>query len=153
MTMLHYTDCGLDNVYLENGFHRHKNAHGEEGISIEDIDGLHQAIGRDLVESPSELTGAEFRFLRLELDLSQRRLADLINADEQAVRRWEKARTKPVKGSAERMTRVLYKACLNGNGDIKGLIERLAELDAQPSRRLVLRETKCGWTSEHRMAA
>jgi putative transcriptional regulator len=29
----HYTECGLDNVYLENGFTVHKTAYGR-GVSI-----------------------------------------------------------------------------------------------------------------------
>lgn len=143
--MYHYTECGLDNVYLANGFKVHETEYGT-GVSIENTQGLHEAIARDIVESPHEMTGAEFRFLRIELDLSQRRLGELLNADEQSVRRWEKARNKPVKGAAERMLRSYYLACVDGDGEIKRLIERLAELDSQPPRqKVVLRETPRGW--------
>jgi DNA-binding transcriptional regulator YiaG len=145
--MYHYTECGLDNIYLANGFTIHETEYGE-GVSIEDTEGLHEAISRGIIAAPREMTGAEFRFLRLELDLSQRRLGDLINADEQAVRRWEKYRNKPVKGAADRMLRVLYLSFVDGDGEVRRMIERLAELDAQPApARVVLRETPEGWQS------
>lgn len=151
--MYHYRECGLDNVWLGNGYHEHKSAYGE-GVSIEDTDGLHKAIGLCLVDCPRLLTGAEFRFLRVEMDLSQRRLGDLFNVDEQAVARWEKARTKPVRGAAERFIRVWYKTYADGSGDIKAMISRLAELDANAARsKVVFRETpNKGWQPDEECA-
>ena len=125
--MYHYTESGLDNVYITEGFSLEETDYGKT-VSIADTEGLHAAIGRSLVDSPALLTGAEFRFLRLEMDISQRRLAALIGADEQAVRRWEKARGKSVKGPGDRMMRVLYMQFMN-DSEIRGKIERLAELD------------------------
>jgi putative transcriptional regulator len=147
MQLHHYTECGLDNIYLANGFIEHETEYGK-GVSVEDTNGLHEAISRMILSVSREMTGAEFRFLRLELDLSQRRLAELINANEQAVRRWEKSRNKAVKGAAERMLRVLYSTWV-GNGDVKRMIEHLAELDAQPApSRIVLQETATGWQAQ-----
>jgi hypothetical protein len=40
---LHYTACGLDNVYLLNGFKR-EIIDGEEYVTIEDMDGLWRAL-------------------------------------------------------------------------------------------------------------
>jgi DNA-binding transcriptional regulator YiaG len=145
--MYHYTDCGLDNIYLVDGYFEHETEYGR-GVSIEDTAGLHKVIARQIVCAPREMTGAEFRFLRIELDLSQRRLAGLLNADEQAVRRWEKNRTKPIRGAAERMLRVLYLMYVDGK-DVKQMIERLAELDTKPPlHRVVLRETAHGWRAD-----
>jgi putative transcriptional regulator len=146
--MYHYAESGLDNVWLANGYTIHKTDYGE-GVSIENTDALHRAIAVKIIESPAPLTGAEFRFLRVQMELSQRRVADLINADEQAVARWEKARTKPVKGAAERMIRVLAKMYLGDNGSAKQMIERLAELDVIPSpTRVVMRERGKKWRPE-----
>lgn len=143
--MYHYTDCGLDNIFLVNGFVEHETEYGK-GVSIEDMKGLHEAIAFGVIEAPRPMTGAEFRFLRLEMDISQRKLGELIGADEQAVRRWEKARSKPVKGAAERMLRVLYLSYTKGDGDIRRMIDRLAELDCQPAQaKVVYRETSRGW--------
>jgi DNA-binding transcriptional regulator YiaG len=106
--------------------------HAGKGVSIENIDALQKTIALWIIDSPAPMTGAEFRFLRMELDLSQRRIAELINAEEQAVRRWEKARNKPVKGSAERMMRVLFHAYSGGDAEIRHMLDKLATLDATP---------------------
>ena len=41
---LHYKQCGLDDVYLLNGFTR-ETINGEEYVTIEDLDGLWKAPG------------------------------------------------------------------------------------------------------------
>jgi DNA-binding transcriptional regulator YiaG len=124
----HYTDSGLDNVYLENGYTIHQTPYGE-GVSIEDTDGLHQAIGQWLVSLPKPLTGAECRFLRLEMSMTQRDLAGSLGLEEQAVRRWEKNRDGHFNGAADRLLRVLYVSYCNGDGEIRTLVERLNQLD------------------------
>ncbi len=54
----HYVESGLDNVHLENGFHVLETIHGT-AVSIEDVHGLHAAIGRCLIDVATPLTGAE----------------------------------------------------------------------------------------------
>jgi len=127
--MYHYTDSGLDNVFLVNGYHEEATPYGH-AVAIEDIDGLHHAIGRWLINQPRPLTGAEFRFLRHELDLSQKKLADMMGTNEQAVGRWERAATKAVSSSAaDRLIRVIYTAFIDKNAEVCDLIKRLTELD------------------------
>ena len=46
--MYHYTESGLSNVYLKNGF-TVEEVDGESYSSIDDIDGLHQAIAEIVV--------------------------------------------------------------------------------------------------------
>lgn len=146
--MYHYVESGLDNVWLANGYTFHETEYGK-GVSIEHSEALHRAIALGIVKSAAPLTGAEFRFLRVEMDLSQRRLADMINAEEQAVRRWEKARSKPIKGAAERMIRVLFRMYSGDDCAVKRMIEKLAELDAiAPPAKVVMRETSEGWRSD-----
>lgn len=124
----HYKESGLDNVFLENGYTVHKTSYGE-GVSIKDTDGLHKLIGRWLVALPKRLNGAELRFLRLEMEMTQRSLASVLGQEEQAVRRWEKNRTRPINGSADHLLRILYSEYVDGNVDIRKAIDRLAELD------------------------
>ena len=71
-----YRQCGLDHVYLVNGFERADTKYGDS-IRVHDIDGLHRAIGMHLIEQKRPLTGLEVRFTRHELDRSQRGLGDL----------------------------------------------------------------------------
>ena len=66
----HYLESGLDNILLLNGFEVRPTPYGE-AVFIQDVDGLHRSIAKYLVEKPTNLTGKEFRFLRIELDLSQ----------------------------------------------------------------------------------
>jgi len=141
----HYTDSGLDNIYLENGYTIHHTPYGE-GVSIQDTTELHKVIGRWLVSLPKPLTGAELRFLRIEMGMTQRDLAAVLNADEQAVRRWEKAREKSFQGSADRLLRALYIEYIDGEGGIRALVDRLAELDQiEHIEAVCFQETTEGW--------
>ena len=69
-----YTESGLTNVWLANGYTIRKTKYGE-GVSIHDMDGLHRALARALSNKP-RLTGTEVRFLRKEMGLSQRGLGE-----------------------------------------------------------------------------
>lgn len=140
----HYTESGLDNVWLENGFTIHATPYGE-GVSIQDTEGLHKVIGQWLVSLPKPLNGAELRFLRLEMDMTQKNLAGILGADEQAVRRWEKSRDKAMNGSADRLLRALYCEYINKGSRIRRMVDRLAELDQieAPTGRFF--ETDRGW--------
>lgn len=140
----HYKESGLDNVYLENGVTIHQTPYGE-GVSIKDTDGLHKLIGKWLVETPKKLNGAELRFLRLEMEMTQRNLAAVLGQDEQAVRRWEKNRTKPINGSADRLMRLLYSEYIGGNVKIREAIDRLAELDQIEHAEARIREHDDHW--------
>ena len=125
----HYIESGLDNVYLVNGFEFVDTPRGQ-GVTIRNREGLHRAIGLWLVRDKRNLTGREFRFLRNELNLTQRNLAELLGVSDQAIARWEKGRTKePIDGPAQRMIRLMYSEVINKNESIMGPLRRLAELD------------------------
>jgi putative transcriptional regulator len=145
MTMYHYTESGLRNIYLVNGFKQHNTAYGK-GIAFDNIEGLHREIGRHLCAYRPRLTGLEFRFLRHELDLSQSGLATLLGNNEQAVALWEKSKVK-VPAWADRLMRALYREHMGENVQIRKLIEAIAELEnskALPTR-FEARETAKGW--------
>ena len=143
----HYMDSGLDNVWLVNGFSKLQTAYGK-GVTIENIDSLHSAIGRWLIETPKPLNGAELRFLRLHMELTQNRLAKLLGVDEQAVRRWEKARSRAIHGAADRLLRGLYGEYAGGDGSLRRMVDRLAELDQLHSERGFFGETAEGWVQQ-----
>lgn len=139
--MYHYTESGLQNVWLENGYHVRNTPYGK-AVAIEDADGLHRAIGRSIARK-SHLTGAEFRFLRKELDLSQNRAAGLLGTTEQVVSLWE--RKGKIPKTADRMFRAIYIEAIDGNVKLKELIERVADLDRKPEEKLVFQDTEQGW--------
>ena len=144
--MYHYTDGGLKNIWLINGYEEIDTPYGK-AVSIEDIDGLHRVIGRWLVDLPKPLTGAEFRFIRHELDLSQKRLADMMGKTELTIGRWERALDRPVDPAADRLIRLIYTACtFYADGKpIRELIDRLAELDQVERAECRLEERQGKW--------
>ena len=124
----HYTECGLDNIYLRNGFELVPTKKGRM-LHIHNVGGLHQAIGEMLVSEKKHLDGKEFRFLRHELNMTQQILAALLGVDVQTVANWEKEKIKDVPGPAQCVIRLLYSEKMDGNQEICKPLERLAELD------------------------
>ena len=142
----HYRECGLDNIYLVNGVRRKSTPRGAS-IHIEDLEGLHRAIGRMLISEKKRLNGRELRFLRHELNLTQEHLAALVYTDVQSVARWEKEKTK-LPGPADRLIRLIYKEHINGNEAICEPLRKLAELDEimnDEDAPLVMFEENHGW--------
>ena len=107
--MLKYDDCGLRNIWLVNGY-RYEEIEGHgKCLEIDNINGLHRAIAHHLVIYRKRLAGAEIRFLRVEMGMSQKRLADCLGMDEQTISLWERSKRRPTV-AAERMLRLLYPA-------------------------------------------
>lgn len=141
---LHYPDCGLDDVYLLNGYEPEETPYGS-GVAIQDIDGLRAAIARDLVSRKKVLSGKEVRFLRKQMDLTQSDLGRLVGLDAQSVARWEKGQRVPKKGPAELLLRVIYKGTVEGKIDPLAVLSKLDALDAPIKERRVFQETNKGW--------
>lgn len=141
---LHYPDCGLDDVYLLNGYEVEKTSYGE-GISVKDVDGLRAAIARGLVSRKKVLTGKEVRFLRKQLDLTQSELGRLVGLDAQTVARWEKGQRTFRKAPAELLLRLVYRGTVDGTIDPLAILRQLDELDAPIREKQVFQETRNGW--------
>jgi putative transcriptional regulator len=141
--LYHYTGCGLRNVWLRNGFVVRETDYGK-GVAIHDVEGLHKVIGLHLIDRKPVLSGSEVRFLRKELDLPQSRLAQILGVSENSVRGWENNRT-AISRPAERMLRVLYREHVAGDGNVRAIVDRLADLDRNQGRKLELEDTESGW--------
>ncbi|MET0776172.1 MAG: transcriptional regulator [Pseudomonas mandelii] len=124
--MYHYVESGLPNVWLSNGFVVKQTAYGES-VAITDVKGLHDVIGKAIAEKPSVLTGAEFRFLRKELGLSQESLAEIVGLTGQAVAIWEKTDKIPMVN--DRYLRGLYLEAKTGEADLMAAINTINKLD------------------------
>jgi putative transcriptional regulator len=142
--MYKFTDGGIRNVWLENGFAVKKTPYGD-AVAIEDVPGLTRAICAALANKPCKLTGTEFRYLRLHLGLSQKNLADLLGNTEQAVDIWEKTSKLPLWG--DRNIRLLWKAREDGNETIKRVMDRLKIVEQVTQSKIILKETRSGWKS------
>ena len=139
-----YTECGIDAVYLANGFQFVDTPSGRQ-VSIRNIDGLHKAIGRHLVSKRKDLSGKEFRFLRHEMLMSQATLSKLLDVSEQAIHRWETGKTKEIPKPAEALVRLLYKEHVGGNEKIKSSLKKIADLEDEIDHVLTFTETNQGW--------
>ena len=143
----HYTESGLTNVWLANGFAIRTTNYGE-GVSIHDVDGLHRALAQAMANKP-RLAGAEIRFLRKEMGLSQRGLGELLGVTDQAVALWERKGRLPK--TADRLLRLIYVEHDKGNAPIRSTIQRINDMDAQENEQIIAEEAKGGWKT--RMAA
>jgi len=101
-----YRECGLDNIYLMNGFSI-DTVDGEEVVSVENVDGLWKAIGLNLVASKKTLSPQEIRFLRTQMGMTQADLARMLRVDDQTVARWEKKKCS-IPGPADLGLRMLF---------------------------------------------
>lgn len=126
--MYQYLGCGLDNIHLRNGYEMRRTESGSEVVWIDDVKGLHRAIAQCVCDLARPLSAKEFKFLRKELDLSQRQVATMLCIDEQTVSLWERGNS-PINPAAEMLLRLLMKETLSGNAEVKGALERLCEID------------------------
>lgn len=137
--MYHYTDGGLRNVWLANGYQMKKTPYGK-AVAYDDFEGLTQAICKALTKKPSKLTGAEFRYLRNGLMLSQPSLGQMLGVSGQAVALWEKSGKVPK--MADAMIRLIYTAHTNGDERVKNIVTALNEGERFT---VTLSETAKGW--------
>jgi len=145
--MYHYTEGGLRNVWLANGYHIKKTPFGE-AVAVEYGVELEAALCRALSRKPAPLTGGELRFLRLSgFRLSQRALALMLGCDVQSLARWEKSR--PPRG-ADRLVRLLYAAHADGDEPICAAVGRLQAIERAQNTRIEMRNSKGAWQSTFR---
>ena len=126
----HYLECGLDDVYLVNGFERFETPRGTS-IAIKEIDTLHQVIGEHLCRHKKELSGKEIRFLRREMLMSQAVLAEFLDVKEQTVHRWETEKVSMPRAS-EWLIRLMY---MNEVPSVRDRLKRIADLDDEIDHR------------------
>jgi len=142
--MYHFTDGGLDNIWLANGYTEHVTPYGK-GVSIHDLDGLIKAICSNLVQKKTKLRGKEFRYIRQALLLSQGSVAMLFGCSEQTVSLWERHGKVPL--WADKLMRITYIAHSCGDTPVSELITQMNFVDRVVNQRVVLQETDEGWES------
>jgi len=152
--LLHYTACGLDDVYLVNGFTR-ETIDGEEFITIENLDSLWKAIALHLVTKKKVLAPKELRFLREQMDLTQAELAARARVSDQTVARWEKGKGTKISGPADVAVRVLYLASEPAQPEggefldkLIELVDDLVESDEPTDDRSLFHHAKKNWSDK-----
>ncbi|HCP81790.1 MAG TPA: transcriptional regulator [Octadecabacter sp.] len=105
MSAYHYTECGLNNVFIE-GLAPVTDVDGDEVIEIPAINALHCAIAEGIVKHEKGISGDELRFLRSEMGYTQAELATIVHVDKQTIGRWERGEFS-IEGTAETVIRRL----------------------------------------------
>ena len=105
MSKYQYIESGLNNVFI-NGIKPMIDDEGDEVVTIHAINVLHAEIARGIIESDGGINGAELRFLRTEMGLTQVELGTLLSVDGQTVGRYERGDT-PIHPTAETLLRRL----------------------------------------------
>lgn len=144
MSMYHYTECGLSNVFLKNGFVV-EDVDGEEYTSIDEMSGLHRAIAQIIVDSNSPLTHEEFKFLRIELNTSQKVLGTRFGVSEQTIARYEK-KSSAIPRTTDAALRSLYMESLEKNNPVSYFLDLLSDVEAMSAAKEIrLEEIKEHW--------
>lgn len=142
--MYHYTESGLRNVWLQNGYTVRKTAYGE-AMAIDDVDGLHTSLALRLSEKKGALTATELRFLRTHLCLSQASLAKLLGVTDQSVSLWERKGRVPK--SADKLMRILVLGAIDGSQPVGDVLERINTVERIVNQKIVAKETRKKWTA------
>src|SRR5258708_22045040 len=101
-----YSASGLNNVFLLNGVTIENTTYGPM-VNIENLNGLHHAIGLYIIEKSEPMTGPEFRFLRKQMELTQEELAAMMKTTDQTIANYEKGKTADL-GPADPFMRLTY---------------------------------------------
>jgi len=141
----HFTDGGLRNVWLTNGYTEHQTVYGS-GVSFHDLDGLVKTICAALCKKPGKLTGAEFRYIRTALLLSQKSIGKLFGYTEQAVAKWEKLGKVPKVVDAA--LRLVCIAQFDGNKKVSTAVNMLNVIDRISNARIIVNVTHSKWTAK-----
>lgn len=105
MNSHHYTECGLNNVFID-GLDAFRDDDGEEVITVPAVNELHYVIALGIVSHEHGISGDELRFLRTEMGFTQAELGTLVHHDKQSVGRWERGEFE-IDGAAETIIRRL----------------------------------------------
>lgn len=142
--MYHYTECGLDNVWLCNGYVEKKTAYGK-AVSISDANELHKLLAEQLLKKPARLTGKEFRFLRVQLGLSQSAVAKAQGVTEQNVSLWE--RHGKVPKANDQLMRVMYMLHEAKDQFLREAFNRIMTVERLVHQRILGETSSKGWST------
>jgi DNA-binding transcriptional regulator YiaG len=144
MNPYHYRECGLDNVWLLNGFKLHETEYGP-GVSFVNADELDAAIAKALTEKPGPLSGREFRFLRIQLGMSQKTVGEFMGKEAQTVAGWEKSDS--LNPDVDYLFRHIYRQIvINQSDSYVDLVKRLNHMDCCANdMKLTFKATGEGW--------
>lgn len=144
----HYTECGLDNVFIED-MNIVEDHNGEETVTIPAIGALHKVICEGIVGLKAKMTGQELRFLRSEMGMTQAKLAEIVKVTPLTVSRWEREEN-PVDDAAEMLIRIMAVQMLDLNLEVN--VEQVSANVSQTPRSQPIRINAAN-SSHYKLAA
>jgi len=103
----HYTESGLDYVWLIGILQYRCEKCGESSVEIPRINRLHLLIGSTIVRKKELLTGSEVRFLRKEIDMKSKDIAAALSIEPETYSRWENGK-QAVAAYHDKSLRMIY---------------------------------------------
>jgi putative transcriptional regulator len=134
----HYLESGLSNIFLKNiKWWKCLHCKGTE-VEIPRVAQLHRCIAWSIVTQHSLLTGPEIVFLRKQLQLSQKEMAETIGVRQPVFNRWETEARKGHSKANDRLLRIVYLLTQNDeytheiNVELrKKLLKQLAQINGR----------------------
>ncbi len=129
----HFLESGLDNVHLTNVEIGMCGDCGEKIVSIPHSTELMGLIGESILLKPTNLNGAEIRFLRKNLHLKINEFSQLLGVDRVTVSRWENGHER-LSRSTDRHIRLTYAVEAKLNEQMMEAIRRNLRTEETDSR-------------------
>ncbi|MCB1782384.1 MAG: hypothetical protein KDI13_00160 [Alphaproteobacteria bacterium] len=142
---LHYTGCGLDYIYLMNGFDLYEDEDGDMAYAIHSADRLHETIAYAIITEVPHLRGMELRFLRSFLHISQASMAKCLKRSRDSIAKMEADLKKELPDQTEALLRVFVMGHLKENTTIKKMINILQKIEDMEENELILENHKDKW--------
>lgn len=108
----HYTECGLDNVYLENISVYTCNKCSDEFVEIPQPVQLHIMLAIVISQKPAPLNGQEIRFLRKEVGMTGKAYAEMLGVNPVTLSKWENNNLNR-ESSSDRAIRMAFKLMMS----------------------------------------
>jgi putative zinc finger/helix-turn-helix YgiT family protein len=107
----HYTESGLDNVYLYGVAEYKCPKCGNEMVQIPRIAQLHIILAIVISQKPERLTGEEIRFMRKEVGMNGKAFAEAIGITPVSLSRWENNKEKH-SDSHDKLVRYIFRSMM-----------------------------------------
>lgn len=139
--MYQYTESGLRNVWLRNGYTLTDTPYGP-AVAVQNLHGLIRAIVSALVQKTSTLTSPEIRYLRHYLDVSQKDFAKLVGVQEQTVSLWERSKQRIPKAADIVLRALVAEALSGGKLQFRELLDAISRKDEHKSDQFTFEAVK-----------
>jgi transcriptional regulator with XRE-family HTH domain len=154
----HYTDSGLDYVFLTDGYKIRETKRGIS-IAIDRIDELHDGIAKFIVTMHYPLRGQEVCFLRSMLGYSQEELGRKLGVRRNAIAVYERDRMKAIPAQSDHLLRMFYAMeMFRKRPDVAGFqelnskildnLEVTSDVVGEDGRQTTFTPTEAGWIGQ-----